>query len=773
MLLLVVLLGAVTADPVCPSCDTYTGPINVVCGYDGVTYDSECDLFIALCQSGLITLGEGTDINTMPIAVIVGQYKNNDGKCEDDNPSDHCPICDVVMSGVDLCDTSGNYFNSSCEMAKSLCEDGVISYDDSIDFTSVTEAEYKKKVNVYVNWEGRCTGPCDSGMYSVSGSVPCVKCGPGSVSELGSGSTKCSLCPQDSYQPSAGSSSCLQCPNGTDTLQPGATNVTQCLSDCVSGHYSASGKAPCVPCPTGQWSDVIGATVCQDCGVGNYSTGEACVGCAQGAYNEQLNSVNCTLCHVGTHSSEQGAEVCDVCEPGTFSDTLGLTECIACAPGSYSADNSSTTCKPCSPGSYQIESGKGFCYNCPMGTSQSIEGQTKCPECPLATYQDTEGQTQCIACPARMGTESTGSISVSECQYNECEPGSKAVVVNNRLTCITCEAGWYQPKYNQTTCIKCSFDQYQDSDGATGCISCPHNHITYQEGSDSLDDCEGPSIQLSQETNMNRVTSFNNRRDRLASYLSGNVRSFKVLSGDWYLFSGTRYGGSKIRVSQGMVRNDVNNGREFPHINGLSSRSFYSIRPVVTNVMCYAERGLEYVGYRSKTNRGVPCQNWKANYPHKNLMQGQGTGNHNYCRNPDNDQNGPWCYTTDPNRIFDYCGVPKCIWNVDCYTERGELFRGEVSKSAGNKYNCNDWYSDFPHPHKYDRDHYKKFGVDRHPYCRNPSPGDDNRPWCYTTYFFQRWAYCGVDKCEFSSYDYFKRKHHPKGVLGKLTLNEE
>ena len=43
-------------------------------------------------------------------------------------------------------------------MAKSLCEDGVISYDDSVDFTTVTEVEYKKKVNVYVNWEGKCTG---------------------------------------------------------------------------------------------------------------------------------------------------------------------------------------------------------------------------------------------------------------------------------------------------------------------------------------------------------------------------------------------------------------------------------------------------------------------------------------------------------------------------------------------------------------------------------------------------------------------------------------
>ncbi len=38
----------------------------------------------------------------------------------------------------------------------------------------------------------------------------------------------------------------------------------------------------------------------------------------------------------------------------------------------------------------------------------------------------------------------------------------------------------------------------------------------------------------------------------------------------------------------------------------------------------------------------------------------------NYCRNPDNKPHGPWCYTTDPNKRWEFCGVPKCMgkyWN--------------------------------------------------------------------------------------------------------------
>ncbi|VDH97333.1 Hypothetical predicted protein [Mytilus galloprovincialis] len=32
----------------------------------------------------------------------------------------------------------------------------------------------------------------------------------------------------------------------------------------------------------------------------------------------------------------------------------------------------------------------------------------------------------------------------------------------------------------------------------------------------------------------------------------------------------------------------------------------------------------------------------------------------NYCRNPDREPEGPWCYTMDPRKRFEYCDVPFC-----------------------------------------------------------------------------------------------------------------
>lgn len=71
----------------------------------------------------------------------------------------------------------------------------------------------------------------------------------------------------------------------------------------------------------------------------------------------------------------------------------------------------------------------------------------------------------------------------------------------------------------------------------------------------------------------------------------------------------------------------------------------------------------DYTGMINTTRGGRTCQRWDSQFPHKhvrfpdynptaNLME-------NYCRNPDGEL-GAWCYTTDPDKRWEYCAVDPC-----------------------------------------------------------------------------------------------------------------
>ena len=42
--------------------------------------------------------------------------------------------------------------------------------------------------------------------------------------------------------------------------------------------------------------------------------------------------------------------------------------------------------------------------------------------------------------------------------------------------------------------------------------------------------------------------------------------------------------------------------------------------------------------------------------------ENNGIGDHNFCRNPDNDFRGPWCHTMNPKKRYDYCLESCCPW---------------------------------------------------------------------------------------------------------------
>ena len=68
--------------------------------------------------------------------------------------------------------------------------------------------------------------------------------------------------------------------------------------------------------------------------------------------------------------------------------------------------------------------------------------------------------------------------------------------------------------------------------------------------------------------------------------------------------------------------------------------------------------GVSYSGRMNVTASGRTCQVWAASQPHEHDYTD--VGEHNHCRNP-NGVGGVWCYTTDPDKQFEHCSVPRCV----------------------------------------------------------------------------------------------------------------
>ncbi|XP_063686301.1 uncharacterized protein LOC134820046 [Bolinopsis microptera] len=191
------------------------------------------------------------------------------------------------------------------------------------------------------------------------------------------------------------------------------------------------------------------------------------------------------------------------------------------------------------------------------------------------------------------------------------------------------------------------------------------------------------------------------------------------------------------------------------------------------------ELGLNYRGTKSTTVSGLPCQNWESQSPNYHSRTPEnypdtGLESNNYCRNPDHEGAGPWCYnsqSTEPR--WEYCDVPVCgeeeeeesgteggtdltsttemptESDDDCLPDDdliGVNYRGFISMSeSGLK--CQSWNRQRPNKHSFKPRRHQDKGLEEN-YCRNPDE-ESERPWCYNSHGVNpRWEYCTIPKCE-------------------------
>uniref|UniRef100_A0A8C7F0X5 Macrophage stimulating 1 n=1 Tax=Oncorhynchus kisutch TaxID=8019 RepID=A0A8C7F0X5_ONCKI len=173
---------------------------------------------------------------------------------------------------------------------------------------------------------------------------------------------------------------------------------------------------------------------------------------------------------------------------------------------------------------------------------------------------------------------------------------------------------------------------------------------------------------------------------------------------------------------------------------------------------CIVGKGEDYRGKVFMTKSGHTCQQWWSKFPHDHRWTPTATNGLelNYCRNPDGDRIGPWCYTTDPERRYETCNIPHCKDEV-CITCNGEDYRGQVDHTVSGR-ECQRWDQQYPHQHIYQPEKYPDKSLDDD-YCRNPDASPV--PWCYTTDADMERERCEISKCCMS----FPLIHPPKPSL--------
>jgi len=97
---------------------------------------------------------------------------------------------------------------------------------------------------------------------------------------------------------------------------------------------------------------------------------------------------------------------------------------------------------------------------------------------------------------------------------------------------------------------------------------------------------------------------------------------------------------------------------------------FSKFSPIQYDSCKHSQKGVDFRGKINKTEGNLECQRWNSQYPHKHSRTPEKYPDEdlekNYCRNPDGEPGGPWCYTMSKRKRWGYCKIPMCPGPLFC-----------------------------------------------------------------------------------------------------------
>ncbi|KAM6893907.1 prothrombin [Xenentodon cancila] len=179
---------------------------------------------------------------------------------------------------------------------------------------------------------------------------------------------------------------------------------------------------------------------------------------------------------------------------------------------------------------------------------------------------------------------------------------------------------------------------------------------------------------------------------------------------------------------------------------------------------CISGSGVSYLGNINITKSGRTCQYWSRRFPHPifrefNTSTPNSVLHENFCRNPDRQPGGPWCFTTDPEVKKETCKVPKCgevfvpstvapelVRSTECLPSYGVDYIGNLNVTLGG-HTCLQWSSPRAVALSKDKEFIPEVELLGNK-CRNPD-SDPDGPWCYVEVSGNITVdYCDLQLCE-------------------------